>query len=179
MGQTRIGAVFDGGNFMGNWNVVRAALLPSARFVWCVAAGLALSCAAAHPAEPVQLITPAEAALPPGTAPSFEVRGSPTRLPNITVASPHPGGGAVYSPLDFKLTFRAFGGAKIDPDSVVVTYVKKPNIDITARIKPFITADGVEVAQAEVPPGQHQFWIEVKDTDGRTAGREVDFQVLK
>jgi len=153
--------------------------LPSPRLRWCVAAGLALACAAAHPAEPVQLITPAEAALPAGAVPSFEVRGSPTRSPSITVNSPHPGGGAVYSPLDFKLTFRAYGGAKIDPDSVVVTYVKEPDIDITARIKPFLTADGIDIAQAEVPPGLHTFWIELKDTDGRSTGREVDFQVTK
>jgi len=148
-------------------------------FVLSIAASLTLLSAPTRSADPVQLITTAEAALPPGAVPSFEVRGSPTRLPSITVAAPHPGGGAVYSPLDFKLTFRAFGGAKIDPESVVLTYIKKPDIDITARIKSFITADGIDIAQAAVPPGQHQFWIEVKDTDGRTAGHEIDFQVLK
>ena len=145
----------------------------------CVAACLPLLIVAARPAAPVQLITPAEAALPPGAVPSFEVRGSPTRQPSFIVNSPHPGGGAVYSPLDFKLTFRAYGGAKIDPDSVVVTYVKQPDIDITARIKPFLTADGIDIALAEVPPGLHTFWIELKDTDGRSAGREVDLQVTK
>jgi hypothetical protein len=146
---------------------------------FCVAACLPLLVAAARSATPVQLITPSEAALPAGTVPSFEVRGSPTRLPTITVNSPHPGGGAVYSPLDFKLTFLAYGGAKIDPDSVVVTYVKTPDIDITARIKPFLTADGIDIAQAEMPPGLHTFWIELKDTDGRSVGREVDVQVTK
>lgn len=148
-------------------------------FVLCITASLTLLSAPTRSANSVQLITPAEAALPPGAVPSFEVRGSPTRLPSITVAAPHPAGGAVYSPLDFKLTFRAFGGAKIDPELVVLTYIKKPDIDITARIKSFITADGIDIAQAAVPPGQHQFWIEVKDTDGRTAGHEIDFQVLK
>jgi hypothetical protein len=38
-----------------------------------------------------------------------------------------------------KLEFRAFGGSKIDPDSVVVTYLKDPAIDITQRITPFIS----------------------------------------
>lgn len=145
----------------------------------CVAACLPLLATVARPAQPVQLITPAEAALPAGAVPSFEVRGSPTRLPTITVNSPHPGGGAVYSPVDFKVTFRAYGGAKIDPDSVVVSYIKSPDIDITARIKPFLTADGIDIAQAAVPPGLHTFWIELKDTDGRTAGHEVDFQVTQ
>jgi hypothetical protein len=109
----------------------------SAALVFWLAASLTLISDSARSADPMQLITPAEAALPPGAVPSFEVRG------------------------------------------VVVTYIKKPDIDITARIESFITADGIDIAQAAVPPGQHQFWIEVKDTDGRIAGREVDFQVLK
>lgn len=164
---------------MGHQKSSSRVLRYCATLILCVGGALALFSGAARSADPVQLITAAEAALPPGVVPSFAVRGSPTRLPTITVNSPHPGGGAVYSPLDFKLTFRAYGGAKIDPDSVVVTYVKQPDIDITARIKSFITADGIDIAQAAVPPGQHQFWVEVKDTDGRTRGREVDFQVLK
>jgi hypothetical protein len=143
------------------------------------AAASVLFAAAARSAQAFQLITPAEAALPPGSIPSFAVRGSPTRLPSITVISPAPGGGAVYSPLDFKLSFRAYGGAAIDPNSVVVTYIKKPDIDITPRLKPFITASGIDIPQAQVPPGVHQFWIEVKDNDGRSNGRPLDFQVIQ
>jgi hypothetical protein len=147
--------------------------------IFCAAVCLIVLSAVAYPAAPVQLITAAEAALPPGTVPSFEQRGSPTRLPRITIMSPAPGGGAVYSPLTFELRFLAFGGAAIDPDSVVVTYVKQTDIDITPRLKPYITESGIDIAQAAVPPGLHQFWIELKDTDGRRNGREFDFQVLK
>jgi hypothetical protein len=106
------------------------------------------------------------------------MRGSPTRLPIVTVVSPA-GVGVVYSPVELKLRFSAFGGAAIDLDSVVVTYVKQPDIDITARIKSFITTDGIDIARAEVPPGRHQFWIELKDTDGRSVGSEFDFQVVQ
>lgn len=85
----------------------------------------------------------------------------------------------MYSPLDFKLRFSAFGGAAIDPDSVAVAYIKQPDIDITARIKSFITAEGIDITRAEMPPGLHQFWIELKDTDGRVSTREFEFQVVK
>lgn len=139
----------------------------------------ALFFAAARPVLAFQLITPAEAALPAGTFPSFEARGSPTRLPRITLVSPAPGAGVVYSPLDLKLIFRAFGGAAIDPNSVALTYIKKPDIDITPRIKLFITAVGIDLPHAQVPPGLHQFWIELKDTDGRAGGLEFNFQVMK
>jgi len=135
--------------------------------------------AAAMPADAFQLITPEEAALPAGPVPGFQLRGSPTRRPNVTVISPPPTAGVLHSPLNLKLQFRAFGGAAIDPNSVVVTYLKEPAIDITQRIMSFISADGINVSQAEVPPGKHQFWIELKDNDGRIGGTEFTFQVVK
>lgn len=164
---------------MGKQTALPASAGSGVRIICWVAVCLAVLVAAAPPAAAFELITPAEAALPAGTVPAFVARGSPTRLPQITVVSPPPGGGAVYSPLDLKLRFRAFGGASIDPDSVVITYIKKPNIDITPRIKAFITPHGINIAQAVVPPGRHRFWIELKDNDGRSRGREFDFQVAK
>jgi hypothetical protein len=134
--------------------------------------------AAANSAAAFELITPTEAALPPGKVPSFQVRGSPTRRPSITVISPS-GAGAVYSPLDVKLAFSAFGGAAIDPNSVVITYIKQPDIDLTPRVREFITVNGIDIVHAEVPPGLHQFWVELKDSNGNSNGREVEFLVLK
>jgi hypothetical protein len=135
--------------------------------------------AATRAAFALELVTPAEAALPPAPIPTFELRGSPTRGPRITVVSPPPAAGLVHSPIELKLRYRAFGGASIDADSVVVTYLKEPSIDITQRIKPYITAAGIDVKNAAVPPGVHQFWIELKDNDGRVSGTEFSFQVAK
>ena len=135
--------------------------------------------AAATQADAFQLITPEEAALPAGPVPGLQLRGSPTRRPNVTIIWPSPAAGALQSPLNLKLQFRAFGGAVVDPNSVVVTYLKTPAIDITQRIMPFISADGINISQAEVPPGKHQFWIELKDNDGRIGGTEFTFQVVK
>jgi hypothetical protein len=146
--------------------------------IWHAVVCLAVIFADPRVAAAFQLITPAEAALPPGKVSSVEVRGSPTRRPSITVISPS-GAGAVYSPLDLKLAFSAFGGSAIDPNSVVVTYIKQPDIDLTPRIKGFITGNGINIAHAEVPPGLHQFWVELKDSDGNSNGREVEFLVLK
>jgi hypothetical protein len=44
---------------------------------------------------------------------------------------------------------------------------------------PFISADGIEVPEAEVPPGVHEFRIELKDKDGRLGGTEFSFKVGK
>jgi hypothetical protein len=153
------------------------------RIVWRWPLALCLICVAivtaAAPAAAFELVTPAEAALPPGTLPTLDLRGSPTRGPLVTVVSPPPGAGLMHSPVDLKLQFRAFGGAEIDPNSVVVTYLKDPAIDITQRLTPFISAAGITVSQADVPAGKHQFWIELKDKDGRIGGGEFSFQVTK
>jgi hypothetical protein len=145
---------------------------------WALAL-VALLDVVAAPAMAFQLVTPEEAALPAGTGSAPQLRGSPTRRPNVTVVWPAPNAGLVHSPFDLKLRFRAFGGAAIDPESVLVTYLKQPAIDVTQRIVPFVTADGIEVARAEVPPGPHRFWVELKDKDGHIGGAEISFEVAK
>src|SRR5471030_1970254 len=133
-------------------NTLSTRILLRRMLSWSVVGCLAGYFAAATPAGAFQLITTEEAALPAGTVPALELRGSPTRRPNVTVVSPPPGAGLVHSPLDLKLQFRAFGGAEIDPNSVVVTYLKDPAIDVTQRLTPFISAAGIDVSQTDVPP---------------------------
>ena len=135
--------------------------------------------AAATPVHAFELVTKSEADLPAGSMRMLELRGSPTRRPNVIVESPPPNAGVMHSPLNLKVQFHAFGGVEIDPGSVVVTYLKQPAIDITQRIMPFISADGIDISQAEVPPGKHQFWVELKDKNGRVGGAEFSFQVAK
>ncbi len=135
--------------------------------------------AAATPAAAMQLVTEQEAALPPDRMPGLELRGSPTRRPSAVIVSPPQNAGVVKSPVSLKIKLQAHGGAKIDPDSIVLTYKKTPAIDITQRIMPFITADGIDVPDAEVPPGTHEFRIELKDRDGHPGGTDFSFQVGK
>jgi len=148
---------------------------PAAFAALCIASLLA----PATPALAFDLITPAEAALPSAPVSAFALRGSPTRGPHITIVSPPPGAGTIHSPIELKLRYRAFGGAGINTDTVVITYLKKPAVDITQRIKPFITPGGIDIKNADVPPGLHEFWIELKDQDGRVSGTEFSFQIAK
>ena len=157
--------------FAANWKRGVSTWLSALCFAWLLAPIPA--------AQAFELVTPDEAALPAAEAPSLVMRGSPLRRPNILVVSPPPAAGVVHSPIDLKLRFHAFGGAEIDPESVVVTYLKQPTIDITQRITKFITADGIEIDNVDVPSGAHQFWIEVKDKSGRVGAVEFSFQVAK
>src|SRR5579871_3875087 len=84
----------------------------------------------------VVLITPEEAKLPPPKlAVAMSARGV-TRDPQIELIQDID---PTKSPTHFQLKFVAHGGAKIDPTSVQMTYLRTPDVDLTQRIKPFVT----------------------------------------
>jgi hypothetical protein len=125
-----------------------------------LAAGLLIS----GPAQATQLITAEEAMLPPPKGAIAMDRRGIFRSPKVEVVSPS---GAVHSPLRLQLKFESFGGATINPDSVKVIYLRTPNVDLTPRVKPFIQADGIDMLEAELPPGEYTVRVDVKDSDGR------------
>ena len=127
---------------------------------------LALVATAPMSAVAAPLITAEEAALPPqkGAVPN-SARGI-TRGPKIQVpeaAAPLP------SPMRFQVKFQTFGGSNIDLDALKVTYLKSPIVDLTSRIKPFAQATGIDMPDAQLPPGEHLVRVDVKDSEGRTA----------
>ena len=135
-------------------------------------AGLAMTSLAAA----VDLITENEAKLP--AAPKAASRGGITRGPSIKVLSPSPDG-QVKAPFAMKVEFQPHGGVKIDASSVKVTYLKKPAVDLTPRLKSAISESGITLADAQVPAGTHDLKIDVTDADGRTKSETVSFTVVK
>lgn len=115
-------------------------------------------------ANATQLITEDEAKLPPPKGAIAADRRGILRGPKVEIVSPS---GAAHSPLRLQLKFESFGGATINPDSVKVTYLRSPNVDLTPRVKPFIQAGGIDMPQAELPPGEYMVRVDVKDSDGR------------
>jgi hypothetical protein len=79
--------------------------------------------------------------------------------------------------MHLQLKFESFGGAKIDTDSVKVTYMKSPSVDLTPRLKPFVKPDGIDMPDAELPPGDHVIRVDVKDSEGRTATTSFTLKV--
>jgi hypothetical protein len=110
------------------------------------------------------LITEEEAKLPPPRGAVATDRRGVTRGPKIKyVEESEP----IHSPMHLQLTFESFGGAKIDPDSVKVTYLRTPNVDLTPRIKSFVQATGIDIPDVQLPAGDHMVRVDVKDSDGR------------
>lgn len=125
-----------------------------------VVAGLLFSGAS----RATQLITEEEAKLPPPKGAVAADRRGILRGPKVEFVSP---GDSVSSPMRLQLKFESFGGAKIDPDSVKMTFLRTPNVDLTSRVKPFVHADGINMQDAELPPGDYTVRVDIKDSDGR------------
>lgn len=137
--------------------------------------GLILSLSAPVFSKP--LITSKEAQLPAAKG-ELKTRGI-SRGPGIKVVSPDVAAGEVKSPFDFKVQFESRGGNKIDPQSVKITYLKFPYVDLTDRVKLAISESGIDFPKAEVPAGEHAIRITVKDTDGRESNSVVTLTVNK
>jgi len=118
------------------------------------------------------LITPREAMLPAMLIADRDIANGPhieaKDLENVRL----------HSPLHFRLAFRSRDEASIDLDSLVVSYLRGPNVDLTPRIKPFVNLTGIEILQAEVPDGEHTLRIDLKDVDGRISTKTFILTVM-
>jgi hypothetical protein len=110
------------------------------------------------------LITDDEAKLPPPKGAIAADRRGITRGPRIELIDDKE---PIHSPMHLQLKFESYGGAKIDPDSVKVTYMRTPNVDLTGRVKPFVQAAGIDIPDVELPVGDHMVRVDIKDSDGR------------
>lgn len=132
--------------------------------------GLFIVCAAAAFSAPNRvyaaqvLITDDEAKLPPPKGAVAADRRGIMRGPKVeVVATSDP----VHSPMHFQIKFESYGGAKIDPDSVKVTYLRTPNVDLTSRVKSFVLPTGIDIPDVQLPAGDHMIRVDIKDSDGR------------
>jgi hypothetical protein len=142
--------------------------------------GLSIVCAAvvlsaSVPVHAAQiLITEEEAKLPPPKGAVAADRRGITRGPKIEfVAYPEP----IHSPMHLQMKFESYGGAKIDLDSVRITYLRTPNVDLTPRIKSFVQATGIDVPDVQLPAGDHMLRVDVKDSDGRVGSASFVLKV--
>lgn len=120
------------------------------------------------------LITEAEARLPPPRGAITADRRGITRGPKIELIA---GTEPIHSPMHLQLKFESYGGAKIDPDSVKVTYMRTPNVDLTGRVKPFVQPVGIDIPDVELPLGDHMVRVDVKDSDGRVGSTSFVLKV--
>lgn len=112
------------------------------------------------------LISETEAKLPGSPDIDMTLRGL-TRGPRVEQVSPNPAKER-FSPLPLKVKFIARNNVAIDLASVKVIYLKVQSVDLTERIKKYLTADGIDMPDAEMPPGTHHLQIFLQDKQDRS-----------
>jgi len=120
------------------------------------------------------LITEEEAKLPPAKGAVMADRRGITRGPKVELVSDIE---PVHSPTRLQLRFESYGGAKIDPNSVKVTYMRTPNVDLTSRVMPFVQPTGIDIPDMELPVGDHLVRVDIKDSDGRSGSTSFVIKV--
>jgi len=111
-------------------------------------------------------------------APSFTARSSPLSSdPVIEIRSPSLTG-PIKAPVSIDLRCLTSGAARINWDSLRIMYGAF-KLDITERVRKEgkILSDGIQIASANLPSGSHRLVIQVANTDGKLAEREVRFTV--
>ena len=140
----------------------------SAIVICFIVAMRALSVGPCHAqSRQVVLITADEAKRPRPTTPDLTFRAGVSRGPVIELLSPKPPEASVQSPVHLQLKFEGHGGAQIDQDSFKLTDVSNPTVDLTDRVKDFVKPAGIDVPEAEIPPGTYTIRAEIRDKDGR------------
>ena len=127
---------------------------------------------------PLVLITADEAKLPPTSDRPIVTRGI-SRGPEIVLLSPKPSDNSIQSPLHLQLKFEGRGGSEIDVGSFQLTYVRSPAVDLTQRVKSFAKPAGIDLPEAEVPPGTQTIRAEIKDKDGRPGFINFNLSIAK
>jgi len=119
------------------------------------------------------LVTPQEAALP--LSPTSKAGRAITRGPAIRQVSPA-GPVAPNSPFALQIEFAARGGEKINPATAQLLVLRGNNVNITQRVRAYITPSGIVIPDAMVAPGTHAIQVSVSDSGGRQSIANIEIE---
>jgi hypothetical protein len=128
------------------------------------------------------LITPDEAALaeaPAGTASVPTLRGRAAVNnggPIVEMVTP-PDEKPVHSPATVFIRF-APNRAPIDLATLKVTLVKIIKIDITKRLAPYTTVEGIHITDGRIPSGHFRLRLSIADVKGNVTTGEGELNIL-
>jgi hypothetical protein len=97
--------------------------------------------------------------------------------PKIIVDKPNQNAG-LNRPFPIKIRFVPSDGARIDLDSLQVDVLKLIKISLIPRLKPYLSSDGIDVPEAQIPSGTYNLHIAVTDDHGRRTEKMQTWTVL-
>ena len=118
---------------------------------------------AAEPGSPLRLITEEEAALEDAVMTRGE--SDYQNGPIVQLVRPEPGG-EYEEPFEILVHFLvAPSGHAINESSLKVLYMKLFNINITSRLREYVSPKGIQAPAVELPPGRHSVQIYLEDVE--------------
>jgi len=129
--------------------------------------------------SPILLVSQTELdALPTDTPVAWGSKPTSPEGPTIAIASPT--NNATYEgPFPIKVEFLPGPkGYAIDLDSLKLEYKKAWGIDITDRVRDYITGTAIDVAESELPTGRHTVEIEIADVEANLS-RQIFTVIVK
>jgi hypothetical protein len=125
--------------------------------------------------EALDLLSPEEAARPAAKAYGFASQER-SEGPIISVVSPiEDAEEGPISALRVKFTPRA--GDRVDLTSIKLECLKETPLDLTPRIRPYLTRDGINAEKVRLPEGIYRFRVGIADYQGRFSEKEFTVKV--
>ncbi len=122
---------------------------------------------------PLELVTEEEASQPV-TRGSFEQQDNG---PDIRILAPL-GGSTVQSPFPIHIEFISAGAtAAVNMASLKLTYMKLWGIDITDRVRDYISGTTLSVPETDIPAGRHTIEIYIEDSNKNVSSRQITINV--
>ena len=135
-------------------------------------------------AQGVWLIAPEEAAMPTAPLEQSRLQGGmpfdigrevPDTGPMIELLKPNDGTSTPV-PVEVSIRFEP-RAAPADLSTLKVVVVKLISIDITERVRPYASPQGIQIPDARLPSGTHIVRISLADAGGGFSRKQVTFSI--
>lgn len=128
------------------------------------------SMVASRRVTPLELLSAEEAALPMAKTFGF-VAPERSDGPLIVVENPSQDD-TKFAGTSLRIKFVPRLGEKVDLTTLRLEYLKENPVDLTQRIKPYVTPQGISVDKVRVPEGFHRFRVRIADYHGKLSEKE-------
>ncbi|MBI5058025.1 MAG: hypothetical protein HZB61_15555 [Nitrospirae bacterium] len=115
--------------------------------------------------DTLMLVTKEEGSLREAPAGLYEVGRPVNNGPDIKVVSPELND-KNKPPVKLAVLFVPVEGKDVDLSKLKVEYLKFVTIDLTNRVLPYTTKEGIRIEKADLPSGKHTIKITVGDVSG-------------
>lgn len=144
--------------------------------ILCVLLGVA-SCSSLpeQRTQALQLITVEEAAAQDSNEEIYVVKS--LNGPAVEIESPDKNF-TIATPVSIRVLFKpGTSGKAIDPESFRLVYHKFVKIDLTDRVKEYVTSTGIDAKNVDIPEGKHKISVSVADMAGNRTTEVLKFTV--